>query len=524
MEKIFVCEFCKSTYTSCRTLMYHKKHKCCMYKNDIDNKNINAELTSENAKLNNNIQELENEIQELKKEIQRLKDNFACCTNDTNIDSIVYYLNKNNIQPLGIQKMDNMFLSNLFPDFMVIACSLAKLNNHKLAIQWIIDEIYYIYSKENPKEQNIWTADKSTYIMKMDINNNCNWTIDKNGEMFQDFVVKPILNYIYNGIVKIDISTGFAQEIQRNNSQLHDNKYISKCLLNLNEISFNILLKTNPNESIISKYIKEYGIKTYNELRIFAEKFEKNVENTIGSSVQNATYLTKIVKKEYNTLLAYMTTNSAYEYVLKCLSKKFKFKELIFEHTALFNQTIKPSRIMSANEILIAKQQKMDSMIEYKCIREDIPDFISKTIEYIKNNYVSDIPFGIDSLLKDIDMSIIESISDYDVFIKYVAQKMYENIKQTNIKDNYLWNVSNIKPYFICRCLCKDKTLQWKEDPSGLFVKKHFFDANINFLKAKCLEYDSDNAIIIDILDPDMLTRLYLTLCQYFAELCFIKI
>lgn len=499
----FACEYCKGIFSTAKTLLHHKNYVC------FNNKN-----KSEIVLLEKTIAELKNEIEELK--------NKTCAINSlhNNIPDVVNYLNKNNIQPLDIQKIDNIFLSELVPDSMVMICNLAKLNNYKLAIQWIIDRIYYIYNKENPKEQSIWTIDKSMFLIRFDEK----WNIDKNGTLFKRLIINPILKFIHNAITKLDISTGFAEEIKRNNSKLYLEKHLAEYLLNLKEIDFNVLLESDINKSMAAKYIKDFNIKTYSEFKIFAIKFKETNENMLKSSVLNAIELTKSVKKEYDVLVEFISTNKAHEYILKQLYKKFTFEYILFEQPLLINPISLFSQIMAPNEILLSRQRKIDSMVEYNYIRKDMPDLTAKTIEYVQINYVSDKFFGVDSLLKDIDVSIVEYVSNYNTFIKYVAQKIYDNVKQSNIKDNYIWNVSNMEPYFIYRYLCKDKTLKWKEDETGLFVKKHFFDANINILKTKCLEYNSNNAIIVDVLDPNKLELLYLTLRQYFAELCFLQI
>jgi len=73
-------------------------------------------------------------------------------------------------------------------------------HNHRTLARYIGDSIVDYYRKDNPEEQSIWNSDtkRLTYIIRLIINDDPKWSIDKGGIDVLSLIIEPLLEYIYD--------------------------------------------------------------------------------------------------------------------------------------------------------------------------------------------------------------------------------------------------------------------------------------------------------------------------------------
>jgi hypothetical protein len=244
----FKCAYCEIEFKTNSGLYKHKK--TCQYKEKADHAG------------------LEDKINILKEQNNYLKDFVYGAGNilkkslsNTTFMNLHYNeapsLEKHTagIKDLKINKDENLF------------SVITYYQKENLLHQFIGDFIISIYKKENPKEQSLWTTDSSrlNYLVRTAIKNKNIWKIDKAGTKVRDNIICPILEEIYNEVLK---------EIEYVTKDYINLKYLKvKELILLQQVIDNI--DCNKLDHEINKYIAPH----FNIDRDFLETYHNKLES-----------------------------------------------------------------------------------------------------------------------------------------------------------------------------------------------------------------------------------------------------
>jgi hypothetical protein len=185
------------------------------------------------------------------------------------------------IKDLKINKDENLF------------SVLTYYQKENILHQFIGDFIISIYKKENPKEQSLWTTDSSrlNYLVRTAIKNKNIWKIDKAGTKVRDNIICPILEEIYNEILK---------EMEYVTKDYINIKYLKvKELILLQQVIDNI--DCNKLDHEINKYIAPH----FNIDRDFLESYHNRLEYSGGENKQ---------LENINEIALLQNSDSDYEY------------------------------------------------------------------------------------------------------------------------------------------------------------------------------------------------------------------
>lgn len=497
---LYVCEHCKITFTIKKNLDRHRKLSCSKYKMLARDKKSNSvndtfeiqinKIEAENSELKKTIFNSEVTINELQKKITELQ---MLAITDLRSNDIIYYLDTNNIYPHPINITDSLYLEKQFKNDMALACHIASMNDVKKVISWIVDYICYIYQKENPREQQIWSFNAKDFVIRYFLNGKTNWKIDKKGIIIEDLIIKRFLNHLHNVLIKSDICAGFADEIKVYNQYKLFEKEILSYLENVSCLEFETLVK-NKNDSA-TKFINDNNIQSYEELEIVVNKLKEFNDFAVSASVKNAIDKAKYVQKVLDQVILSLNNEEIHDIVMKKIHKRFVFSEHFFEYGT---NTIKRINTLTPQEIMRNRIHRQEALKEYEPLSKKLTDDMFLKLEKIKT-YTSNYFFGIkDATITDIDITIINKYDNYDEFGKYIASVMHNHIKKDKAADNFLWNISNFGYYFVYRTIINDDLI-WREDFHGDYVQKHFIKPTLKLINTKLANY-KDNKIAIEIL------------------------
>ena len=196
----FTCVYCTTTFTRSHGLSRHQN--ICSLKNEHD----------ENEKLKQKLREAQKELQTQQKEIndhktekeyyKKLIDNYSKMGPRT-FNSLTYVMNNygdaphlRKIEPHKIEFFQNVgdtSIENIISDY-----------RNKKIVSSLVSIIKKMHSKEDPKNQSIWSTDTSRYnyiIKELLENEGSYWIVDKKGTKSKNYIVEPILNYLRNELI-----------------------------------------------------------------------------------------------------------------------------------------------------------------------------------------------------------------------------------------------------------------------------------------------------------------------------------
>ena len=536
------CKFCNAKFTNQKNATKHERNYCHERRSRIKNaavdKNSDYDFdnndTIDNTKIKNNdfvpktehdriVNDLRNQIQLQRVELEDIKRKYEDLEkqvakhkvfSEIETNPIAIYLNTHNPSISDLCYLDDLscITSQFANDKLTLATYIVSMNDYKKAVAWIANQLVIILRKEDTKIQQVWTSSK-TFIFKSTINKISTWNADKKGILFSDLILTPVLQYVYDALVHTDLSTGLAEEITKRNNKIHTNTHILKHLEGLNENEFNVLLKCTNNESAI--HLKNYNITAFEEFNKHVEFLKQRESAMFMQSLDDINADTKDLQKFYKQLCVSIETRQIYDDILKKIAPLLQFNHAVFESgkSLPFAIVNKPFTEVQRSQ---NHQRKIDSLKPFVAARSDLHNDAYQLIKYANKTLLSNKCFDESLMITDVDISCINNM-DYNNFMKYVANKIFEPFKTANKNDQCIWNVNQFRPYFIYRQNVSNVS-QWIEDKEWSFTKKHIFRPTIKMLKDECSKYKGENTIVSNILNDNNKTLINLLYC--FGDLC----
>lgn len=241
----------KSKPLKCKTCGKLFTRKDNMQRHMSNHDQYNTEDAIENRFLRKHIQLLEKQLDRINTALES-SNSIAKDSIKTNkyAMSTFNYIASRFIEAPSLDKIDEDGIETIVykavpDDYDRIIDVLISHNNHKTLVNYIGDAIVDFYKKDNPEEQSFWNSDtrRLTYILRLIVNDNPEWTRDTGGTNIVKLIINPLLSYIdqilnkficdksletYDNILEHVEKMKVAHSISR---QIRDDKTLGKSIL-----------------------------------------------------------------------------------------------------------------------------------------------------------------------------------------------------------------------------------------------------------------------------------------------------